>query len=219
MSGSMKKAVFFIICMVLVNFAFAEQNNTNLHKFLGKNETEIIKYELMDKTEHSEFYTINTSKTVVNILSKHEGSKISLGYDGSCRFLYETQYITIINKEPKDIKLQFITDVDAKTLEFTNKSVVSLKVNFDDSVKKLSLKITDNDGNTLFEFQNITVLHKTYESYITEEKDTFVIKKGSFYTTKMLFFIGGIIEAFIVVLLLLWWFKKKKEDTIIVGWL
>jgi hypothetical protein len=204
----------------MINFTFAaEQNNTNLqHTILGKNETELIKYELLDKTEHSEFYTVNTSKTVVNILSKHEGSKISLGYDGSCRFLYETQYITIINKEPTDVKLQFITDVDAKTIEL-NKSVVSLKVNFDDSVKKLSLRITDNDGNTLFEFQNITVLHKTYESYITEEKDTFTIKKGSFYTAKMLFFIGGIIEAFAVVLILLWWFKKRKEDTIIVGWL
>jgi len=216
----MKRVILFLICTLMINFTFAaEQNNTNLqHTILGKNETELIKYELLDKTEHSEFYTVNTSKTVVNILSKHEGSKISLGYDGSCRFLYETQYITIINKEPTDVKLQFITDVDAKTIEL-NKSVVSLKVNFDDSVKKLSLRITDNDGNTLFEFQNITVLHKTYESYITEEKDTFTIKKGSFYTAKMLFFIGGIIEAFAVVLILLWWFKKRKEDTIIVGWL
>ena len=43
----------------MINFTFADNNTMNLNKILGKNETELIKYELLDKTEHSEFYTVN----------------------------------------------------------------------------------------------------------------------------------------------------------------
>ena len=87
---------------------------------------------------------------------------------------------TIINRNQSNLTLKFITDEDAKTFE-TSSEFVMMKVKFSSEVNKLSFYVLDAN-KTLFSFENITILHRTYESYVLEQnKNKMTIEKTSYY--------------------------------------
>ncbi len=180
---------------------------------------EMIEWEIIDKTDHTEFYVPKTSENFsISIITKRENSKVALAYSDYVRFLYDTMYITAINKNNTTLVFRFVTNTNAKTLEFKD-NVILLKVKFDDDVKKLSFSVEEKETKKeLFNFTNITILHKTYERHITETTSTIRVEKWAYYGSKALYFVGGVAEAFIVCLVVLYWLKKRKEDTILVGW-
>ena len=184
-----------------------------------KPKKQMMEWEILDKTEHSEFYVPKRAKNFsISIITKREKSKVALAYSDYIRFLYDIMYITAINKNNTTLVFKFISNVDAKTLEF-NQDVVLLKVKFDDDVKKLSLHIYEKEtGKELFNFTNVTILHKTYEQHVKEVAKKITVEKWAYYSSKIGYFVAGIFEAFVVSLIVLRYLRWKKEDTILVGW-
>lgn len=180
---------------------------------------ETIEWELLDKTKFSEYYVpMQNQSFFVSIISKHENSKIAIAYSENTRFLYENVYLTIINRNQSNLTLKFITDEDAKTFE-TNSEFVMMKVKFSSEVNKLSFYVLDAN-KTLFSFENITILHRTYESYIQEEsKKTIKLELASYYGRSFGYLLTGIILAFGANVFWYRRMKKRKEEEIVGGWL
>lgn len=180
---------------------------------------ETIEWELFDKTKFSEYYIpVSNQSFFVSIISKHENSKIAIAYSENTRFLYENVYLTIINRNQSNLTLKFITDEDMK--EFTtNSEFLMMKIRFSSEVNKLSFFVYEGN-KTLFSFENITILHRTYESYIREEsKPKVSIEKTSYYARLFGYLLTGIVLAFGANFLWYHRMKKRKEEEIIGGFL
>lgn len=180
---------------------------------------ETIEWELMDKTKFSEYYVpISNQSFFVSIISKHENSKIAIAYSENTRFLYENVYLTIINRNQSNLTLRFITDQDAKTFE-TSSEFLMMKIRFSPEVRKLSFYV-EQGNKTLFSFENITILHRTYESYVLEEsKSKMTIEKTTYYARLFGYMMTGIVLAFGANFLWYRRLKKKKEEEIVGGFL
>jgi len=226
--------ILLLLIIILYPVQARQDNNTTklaeeivnttskLLERLKKKQKEFIEWEILDKTEHTEYYIPKEAKKAKNfsisIITKREKSKVALAYSDYVRFLYDTMYITAINKNNTTLVFKFVSNVDTKTLEF-DQDIILLKVKFDDDVKKLSMFVIEKEtGKELFNFTNITILHKTYERHVTEKVSTIEIEKWAYYSSKVGYFLAGIAEAFIVSLIVLKYLKKRKEDTILVGW-
>lgn len=185
-------------------------------KFKNK---ETIEWELFDKTKFTEYYIPRTNQSFfVSIISKHENSKIAIAYSENTRFLYENVYLTIINRNQSNLTLKFITDEDTKTFS-TNQEFLMMKIKLSDEVNKLSFYV-EQGNKTLFSFENITILHRTYESYIKEEsKKTIKLELSSYYGRSFGYLLTGIILAFGANIFWYRRMKKRKEEEIIGGWL
>ncbi len=179
---------------------------------------ETINWTLLDKTHFSEFYVPAANQSFfVSIISKHENSKIAIAYSENTRFLYENVYLTIINRNQSNLTLRFITDQDAKTFE-TNKEFTMMKIHFSDEVHRLSFYVLDGN-TTLFSFENITILHRTYESYVIEEsKEKVTIDKSKYFGIQFGYMLTGMFLAFGSSVFWIRRKKKQKEDTIWGGW-
>jgi len=180
---------------------------------------ETIEWELLDKTKFSEYYVpVQNQSFFVSIISKHENSKIAIAYSENTRFLYENVYLTIINRNQSNLTLKFVTDEDSKTFT-TNSEFMMMKVKLSDEVNKLSLYVLECN-KTLFSFENITILHRTYESYIQEEsKEKISLELSSYYGRAFGYLLTGIILAFGANIFWYRRMKKRKEEEIIGGWL
>lgn len=179
---------------------------------------ETIEWELLDKTKFSEYYVpVSNQSFFVSIISKHENSKIAIAYSENTRFLYENVYLTIINRN-QNLTLRFITDQDAKTFE-TSSEFIMMKVRFSPEVHRLSFYVLENN-KTLFSFENITILHRTYESYVLEEsKNKMTIEKTTYYARLFGYLVTGIVLAFGANFVWYRRLKKKKEEEIVGGFL
>ena len=180
---------------------------------------ETIEWELFDKTKFSEYYVpVQNQSFFVSIISKHENSKIAIAYSENTRFLYENVYLKIINRNQSNLTLKFVTDQDAKTFE-TSSEFIMMKVRFSPEVHKLSFYV-EQGNKTLFSFENITILHRTYESYVLEEsKNKMTIEKTSYYARLFGYMLTGIVLAFGANFLWYRRLKKKKEEEIVGGFL
>lgn len=197
----------------------ANETKNALSALRSKFEKETIEWELMDKTKFSEYYVPVSNKSFfVSIISKHENSKIAIAYSENTRFLYENVYLMIINRNQSGLTLRFVTDQDAKTFE-TSSEFIMMKVRFSPEVHRLSFYV--KQGNkTLFSFENITILHRTYESYVLEEsKNKITLEKTSYYGRLFGYLVTGIVLAFGANFLWYRRLKRKKEEEIIGGFL
>lgn len=179
---------------------------------------ETIEWELLDKTKFSEYYVpVSNQSFFVSIISKHENSKIAIAYSENTRFLYENVYLTIINRNQSNLTLRFITDQDAKTFE-TSSEFVMMKIRFSPEVHKLSFYV-EQGNKTLFSFENITILHRTYESYIIEEHtEKITIEKSKYFGIQFGYMLTGMALAFGASVFWIRRKRKQKEDTIWGGW-
>jgi len=179
---------------------------------------ETIEWELLDKTKFSEYYVpVSNQSFFVSIISKHENSKIAIAYSENTRFLYENVYLTIINRNQSDLTLRFVTDEDSKTFE-TSSDFIMMKVHFSDEVHKLSFYVLEGN-KTLFSFENITILHRTYESYVIEEqKEKVTLEKSKYFGIQFGYMLTGMTLAFGASVFWIRRKKKQKEDTIWGGW-
>ena len=195
----------------------AKNKPMNLTEKFKQKET--IEWELFDKTKFTEYYTPRSNQSFfVSIISKHENSKIAIAYSENTRFLYENVYLTIINRNQSNLTLKFITDEDTKTFE-TNSEFLMMKIRFSSEVNRLSFFVYEGN-KTLFSFENITILHRTYESYIKEEsKKTIKLELASYYGRSFGYLLTGIILAFGANIFWYRRMKKRKEEEIIGGWL
>ncbi|MFA4719891.1 hypothetical protein [Pyrococcus kukulkanii] len=195
----------------------AKEKIVNITEKFKRKET--IEWELFDKTKFSEYYVpVRNQSFFVSIISKHENSKIAIAYSENTRFLYENIYLTIINRNQSNLTLKFVTDEDMKEFE-TNSEFLMMKIKLSDEVNKLSFYVLEGN-KTLFSFENITILHRTYESYIQEEsKKTIKLELTSYYGRAFGYLLTGIALAFGANIFWYRRMKKRKEEEIIGGWL
>lgn len=193
----------------------AKNKLVNLTEKFKQKET--IEWELFDKTKFSEYYIpVSNQSFFVSIISKHENSKIAIAYSENTRFLYENIYLTVINRNQSNLTLKFVTDEDMKEFE-TNNEFLMMKIKLSDEVNKLSFYVLD-DNKTLFKFENITILHRTYESYVIDQnKDKMTIEKSSYYMRLFGYLLTGIVLAFGANFMWYRRLKKRKEDEILGG--
>lgn len=194
----------------------AKNKLVNLTEKFKQKET--IEWELFDKTKFTEYYIPKSNQSFfVSIISKHENSKIAIAYSENTRFLYENVYLTLINRNQSNLTLKFITDEDAKTFE-TNSEFLMMKIKLSDEVNKLSFYVLDAN-KTLFKFENITILHRTYESYVIEEHtEKVTLEKSKYFGIQFGYMLTGMFLAFGASVFWIRRKRKQKEDTIWGGW-
>ena len=175
-------------------------------------------YKLQDKTDYGKIYK-TTNGFDVSIVSKNKNSSIALAYSPKCFIIYDEVFLKVYGNS----NLTLLVSVNNKTLKDygITKNYEMYKFEFNDEVKKIRFRILDNlnNGSTVFDTGELTVIHKNYIDWHEEQKKEYTtVEVGTLILSKMVYFISGGILALVLAVVIAKREKKKKENEILAGW-
>jgi phosphotransferase system glucose/maltose/N-acetylglucosamine-specific IIC component len=244
-SMELRKKNFILIILILffsgISLNFAEENisvNISINQSLSEkivnesvqniqNKTLSIfkevksieyNYKLQDKTDYGKIYK-TTNGFDVSIVSKNKNSSIALAYSPKCFIIYDEVFLKVYGNS----NLTLLVSVNNKTLKDygITKNYEMYKFEFNDEVKKIRFRILDNlnNGSTVFDTGELTVIHKNYIDWHEEQKKEYTtVEVGTLILSKMVYFVSGGVLALVLAVILARREKKKKESEILAGW-